>query len=104
MPVSAALAALLRSCAGLAAFLWFCEVLGWSQLVSRRLCVLCGFVLVSAGLTAFVWFCVVLGWYRLDLLRLCGLAVLCDFVYFVLVSPWSRCVLFSFIYFWAGHC
>ena len=58
--------------AGFAAFLWFCEVLGWFQLVSLRLCVLCGFGLVSAGLTAFVWFCVVLGWSRLVLLRLCG--------------------------------
>jgi hypothetical protein len=84
-------------CAGLAAFLWFCEVLGWFQLVSLRLCVLCGFGLVSAGVTAFVWFCAVLGWSRLGLLRLYGLAVLCDFMYFVLVSAWSRCVLFGFV-------
>ena len=91
-------------CAGLAAFLWFCEVLGWFQLVSPRLGVLCGFGLVSAGLTAFVWFCVVLGWSRLGLLRSCGLAVLCDFICFVLVSAWSRCVLIGFVLFWAGRC
>jgi hypothetical protein len=58
-------------------FVRLCVVLVWFQLVSLRVCVPCGFGLVSASLPAFVWFCVVLGWSRLVPLRLRGSVWFC---------------------------
>ena len=59
-------------CACLAAFVWFCLVLGCCQLFLLPLCVLCGFLLVSTGLAVLVWFCVVFCWSVLVSLRLYG--------------------------------